>query len=458
MKIVTYLLCISLGSLLGATGWAAEVLSSESINVAQMDVQSMMQQLPPSARQALQRGDVNALKSSLSPNQVQQVSQELQQLQQVQRSMGAHRGRSNNKSSGMTAAQQHVNNLQNAAQTRRLQVQKQQQSSRMRAASLALQQAQANSQAQAAGQQLRDTAKVQTVSQPVAGGQAQAAQGAEAMPGMATNTATNALNANSALNMSPERYQALQNIAAQALPLTPQEILLLRTRYNQTQSAARRKFITPPKPTSSTQIVKVSPGSQSPVIRLSQGFVSSIVFVDSTGAPWPIEAYDLGDPSAVNINWDHKSHIMMMQATTLYAYANMAIKLHNLDTPLVVTLVPGEHVVDYVATLRVQGRGPNAKPYVMSDSLSGKTDPVLLGILDGVAPMGATPLKIEGGEAEAWLTHGRIFLRTRMTVLSPGWIATLSSPDGTHAYEMPKTPAILVSRYGKFVELKVEGY
>ena len=436
MKIITCLFYTGLSLVFATQGWAAEATSTHS---TEMDVQSIMRSLPPSARSALQRGDVQSLTSTLSPDQIRTVSKELQQLKQVQNRMprnGAHPARSaavNASNTRNSTVQQRVNQLQAAAQPRSSVADQQQFQQRMQASNLAVQQA--NSQMRVNG------------SNPN-----------EMMPNGMQSGDNSADPQSSSMNIPPARYQALQNITAQALPLTPREILMLRARYNQTQGAATRRFLTPPKATSSTQIVKVSPGAASPIIRLSQGFVTSLVFVDSTGAPWPIEAYDLGDPSAVNINWDRKSHIMMMQATTLYAYANIAIKLHNLDTPLVLTLIPGEHVVDYVATLRVQGRGPNAKPYVMSDSLSGKTDPILLGVLDGVAPVGSTPLRIEGGEAEAWASHGRIYLRTRMNVLSPGWVATLSSPDGTHAYEMPKTPAILVSRYGKFVELKVEGY
>ena len=40
----------------------------------------------------------------------------------------------------------------------------------------------------------------------------------------------------------------------------------------------------------------VIPGATPPAIRLAQGYVSSLVFVDSTGAPWPIASFDIGDP------------------------------------------------------------------------------------------------------------------------------------------------------------------
>ena len=55
-----------------------------------------------------------------------------------------------------------------------------------------------------------------------------------------------------------------------------------------------------------------------------------------------------------------------------------------------------------------------------------------------------------------WLGHSqdKLFLRTHDTVLSPSWLATLSSSDGTKAYKMQRTPLVLVSAQGKIAQLK----
>jgi len=50
-----------------------------------------------------------------------------------------------------------------------------------------------------------------------------------------------------------------------------------------------------------------------------------------------------------------------------------------------------------------------------------------------------------------------MYVRTNLTVLSPGWLASMTSADGTHAYEMQKSPVLLVSWHGKVMQLKVEG-
>ena len=82
---------------------------------------------------------------------------------------------------------------------------------------------------------------------------------------------------------------------------------------------------------------------------------------------------------------------------------------------------------------------------------------ILINFLDGVAPTSAKLLTISGAPAQGWLYGGHLFLRTRVTVLSPGWISSMSSPDGTHVYELAKTPVILASQRGEMVQLSIKG-
>lgn len=250
---------------------------------------------------------------------------------------------------------------------------------------------------------------------------------------------------------------AFRAMTQSQMPLTPQQIMRLRQMFNSRQFASATSPTTPPKPSATSQFVSLAPGSTPPVIRLSQGFVSSLVFLDSTGAPWPIEAYDLGNPTAFNIVWDKKSNTLMVQASSLYTYGNLAVKLKDLSTPVMLTLIPGQKSVDYRVDLRIQGYGPMAHPSPGGQGLPGTENPVLLSILDGVPPPGAQLLKVPGGGAQVWEKEGKFFVRTRFTILSPGWISTMSSADGMKAYEMPKTPILLVSEHGRVMQIKIQG-
>lgn len=250
---------------------------------------------------------------------------------------------------------------------------------------------------------------------------------------------------------------AFKGVEQQLFPLNPDKIRKLKRLYNKTEFAKTLPADTPPKPMATSQFINLSPGSTPPVIRLSQGFVSSLVFLDSTGAPWPISAYDLGDPSAFNIQWDKTSNTLMIQSSKLYTYGNLAVRLRGLNTPVMLTLIPGQKAVDYRVDLRVQGYGPNAKSMPMEEGLPPSASDVLLHVLDGVPPAGSTRLTISGGDARAWLLESKMFVRTNLTILSPGWIGSMTSADGMHAYEMQKSPVLLVSWHGKVMQLKVEG-
>ena len=250
---------------------------------------------------------------------------------------------------------------------------------------------------------------------------------------------------------------AFNQVQRNLFPMTPGQIMNLRQSYDSTQLAATATPEGPPKPTATSMFVSLAPGATPPVIRLAQGFVSSLVFLDSTGAPWPILAWDLGNPEAFNIVWDKTSNTMMVQATKQYTYGNLAVRLQNLSTPVMLTLIPGQRAVDYRVDLRIQGFGPNPNAMPTSEGLPGTENTLLLSILDGVAPPGGTELTISGGDAQAWASDDKLFVRTRLTILSPAWLSTLSSADGMHVYELQKTPLLLVSADGKIMQLKIQG-
>lgn len=247
--------------------------------------------------------------------------------------------------------------------------------------------------------------------------------------------------------------QAFASTVHNMLPLTPDQIRTLRYLLNESQQAASEYPGTPPLPTSSTITANLAPGATPPIIRLGAGYVTSIVFDDATGAPWPISAYDLGDPKDFNVQWDKVGNTLMVQALDHYQGGNLAVMLKGLDTPIMVTLMPGQRAVDYRTDIRVPRLGPNANPVYAG--LPDSASPNLLNVLDGVPPDGAQQLQVRGGEAEAWLIDNHIYMRTPLTVLSPAWIAATNSSDGTHAYELPNSPVILASQNGAMVRLTV---
>jgi len=250
---------------------------------------------------------------------------------------------------------------------------------------------------------------------------------------------------------------AFQNMTKKQFPLTPQQIKALRQIFQATQRAS----VAPseaPTPTVSTQNVVLSPGSSPPVIKMATGYVSSVVFVDETGQPWPIAGYSIGNPTAFNIQWDQKGNVLMIQTVGRYESTNMAIRLVGLNIPVMLTIVSDQQKVDYRVDMRITGRGPNAKAPLIGGTIPDQPNPVLMAFLEGIPPEGSQMLAVTGGDAQAWQMDNVLYLRTRLSVLSPGWLATMSSADGVRVYEMGATPMILASQDGQMVTLKVEGW
>jgi intracellular multiplication protein IcmK len=245
-----------------------------------------------------------------------------------------------------------------------------------------------------------------------------------------------------------------------ALPLSPDQIKQLHHLYDLTQQAVSAAPTLPPTPVSSSLAVTLEPGSTPPLVRLSAGFVSSLVFVDSTGAPWPITAYGLGDPSSFNVQWDQTSNALFIQSLKPYAHGNLAVRLASLNTPVMISLVSGQKEIDYRVDLQIRDRGPNAEAPIVPESLQlgAQVDPRLINVLDGVAPQHSKQLILIPNIGQAWLTkENTLYLRTTLTLLSPAWTATISSPNGTHVYEMSKTPLVLASQDGKTITVEIQG-
>lgn len=253
------------------------------------------------------------------------------------------------------------------------------------------------------------------------------------------------------------REEAFKELVNKTFPLLPKQIEELHRQYDDEQLAIRTPAYSPPQPVSSTLTVDLSPGSTPPIIRLATGFVTSIVFVDSTGKPWPVADYSLGNPSSFNIKWDNKTNTLFVQSIKDHASGNMAIRLGDLDTPIMVSIVTGQKEVDYRVDFQVPGIGPNSEAAVMDNPLPNAAPSSLLGALDGVPPSGSIELKVAKEYGRAWLYNGKLLFRTKLTLLSPAWSASISGPDGTRVYELVQTPLILASLNGKTIKIELSG-
>ena len=212
------------------------------------------------------------------------------------------------------------------------------------------------------------------------------------------------------------------------MPLSPDQIKSLRKLFDEPQKATATYPGVPPKPTSSSIIVSLAPGSTPPVIRLRSGYVTSLVFLDSSGQPWPIVAYDLGNPDSFNLQPttpDGKSNTVLIQAKSTYQRGNLAVyvKRSKYTSDVDFNAWTKKQLI-YRGDLRIPGFGPNAK--ALGDNSPLSSDPVLVNFLDGVPPQGAKTMQVVGGQGQAWVYGKHLYLRTGMTLLSPSWTSSVS--------------------------------
>jgi intracellular multiplication protein IcmK len=258
------------------------------------------------------------------------------------------------------------------------------------------------------------------------------------------------------------QQNAFANTVQSILPMSPEQIHRLRQLYTASQYAAAAPAGVPPKPTATSLFVDLSPGATPPAINLAEGDITALVFLDSTGAPWPIAAYDNGNPNAFNVVWNKKDNVLMIQATQSFAHGNLAVRLRELGPPVMISLVTNTAAetggtVDYRVDMRIPGFGPNAYP-VPASGMPGNPSKALLDVLDGIPPTGSKVLDVSDSVAQAWVIQNKLFLRTRLTLLSPAWLQTMSSADGTHAYMLQVAPLLLMAQNGKVIQVKIQGF
>lgn len=258
-------------------------------------------------------------------------------------------------------------------------------------------------------------------------------------------------------DVTPEEEQAFNELLEQKVPMSTDQIIEFRKAIEESKAAAMASPNSPPRPTITTQVINLSTGSTPPVIRLAKGFVTTIVLLDSTGSPWPIKGYDLGNPGAFSIQWDKKSNIMMIQAKDVHEYGNLVIQLHDLNAPISLSLLTSQRDVDYRVDFRVPGYGPNAKYMPLSDGSLISESNELLKVLDGIAPIGSNDLEVDDDGVSAWQYNNKIYVRTKYTIVSPAWLSSINSADDTHAYELTLTPVLSISYQGRVKQVKLEG-
>lgn len=247
-------------------------------------------------------------------------------------------------------------------------------------------------------------------------------------------------------------------------PLKPSEIRGLRNQFEDTRRATAYQPIQAI-PRISTLSVDLSPGSVLPVLRVLPGEMSTIVFVDYTGAPWPLAAAPrVSNNELFDVEWLEGTSSVIVSALSTFNDGNITVFLKGLPTPVVVKLATGEvdsphnnvRIVDYRLDLRIPGRGPNAKSLVEGTPKLGLYNDTLQAFLDGVPPTEAKRVEVEGAPkmVQVWQIENSLFIRTPFSIQT-AFEQSLSAADGTSVYQIALTPFVSLSENNRSVTYRL---
>ena len=244
------------------------------------------------------------------------------------------------------------------------------------------------------------------------------------------------------------RQDTIQGI--QEIQFSNQEMKNLKGIYIENQQMRASPYPQIGKPITRTIPLDLAPGKQPPMLNLSQGMQTSIVFSDGKGNPWFIENVSLnrtlfsdgmGGDAGAGKN-ENSTNILTLEPLTAAPYSNVTIKLKGMSTPVIFLLTAAKNTVDVRIDAKVPGHNPDAVTGGAVASMVNfpSSDPVLAYFLDGDPPSGARRLKVQGFAAEAWQFDGSTYYKTSAEVQFPAYMAAARSTSGTAIYRFNGTP------------------
>ncbi len=248
------------------------------------------------------------------------------------------------------------------------------------------------------------------------------------------------------------RQDAFDAAITGLFPLRPSDIEVLIHRYDKTQRTVEKPIHGYPTPEVRVQTVSLDPGVMPMTIKTAVGHVTTLNLLDVTGAPWPIQDISWAGNFEVT-EPEEGGHVIRITPLELVAYGNISIRLLTLKTPITIALRTDKDSVQY----RVDARIPEYGPYASAPLIDGGSERVagnklINAVLDGTPPQGAVRLDVTGvdGRTSAFRIGQFVYVRTPLTLLSPGWERSVSSADGMNVYALNDTPVLLLSDRGRF--------
>lgn len=254
------------------------------------------------------------------------------------------------------------------------------------------------------------------------------------------------------------RQEAFDAAITGLFPMRPNEIKEVLRQYDTTTRAVEEPVYGMPTPKITVETISLDPSAAPMTLKTATGHITTLSLLDATGAPWPIQDIGWAGDFEV-IEPEEGGHVIRITPMAIAAYGNMSIRLLELKTPVTIMLTTSKDEVQYRVDARIGEMGPQSVPQIIeggSEVTAGND--TIMSILDGTPPNGAARLSVGGvdGRTTAYKLNNLTYVRTPLTLLSPGWQQSVTSADGMNVYALNETPVLLLSDRGKFTRASLK--
>jgi len=251
--------------------------------------------------------------------------------------------------------------------------------------------------------------------------------------------------------------------------LTPDQISRVKKMMLEREMETSSPYVNQPTPVTRTLAVSLDPGVSPPVVRLSRGQLSSIVFSDYNGSPWLIESVHLnrdsfcdqgncgGAGQGAQNTQPKPTNILTIEPKKIAAYGNVSVTMRGLATPVIFILTTAQDEIDMRIDAKIPGRNPDSMDAIAITN-APSLDSDLMYFLDGVPPADAQPIKVIGMESvNAWLYKNSMYVRAAADAQYPAFINAAKSTSGLSVYRYAKfEESITFLRGGKAITIFLE--
>ncbi len=254
------------------------------------------------------------------------------------------------------------------------------------------------------------------------------------------------------------KEDGFDSAAESAFPMSPEMV----RRYREIYEENERAMTDTPEPEAiiDMELVSLEPGGEVPVLNVAPGIATVVAFHDATGQPWPVRQHVIGSGEDYHvIQLGENSNSLAISSLVRVGWTNLVVALAEEPTAVVLRVNVDRKRTHFRSSILVMKPGPLSNPdsVRVGADLPKPGDAELLSVLTGAGPTAnAERVSVEGIQASAWIVANDLYVRTKLSLLSPRWEASLSGPGGIRAYKLPASPVLLFSRNGKIVRAELE--